>query len=139
MGTAVKAAEFITSEPVVTPVEIRPGEAVTITVDVTNTGEKEGSYSVVLKINGTVEATREITLAGSESTSVSFSVTKDTGSYEIEIDGQNVSFEVITPVQVVSWWIIFVIIAGVIIAGLLIFFLLWRRRRKREEEVPEEL
>ena len=37
-------------------------EVVTISVDVVNIGEVEGSYTVVLKINRVVETSQEVTL-----------------------------------------------------------------------------
>ena len=44
------------------PFAVRTGEEVTVTVDVTNSGNREGSYSVILKLNGHNKATEEIKL-----------------------------------------------------------------------------
>ena len=92
------AAAFSPSNLAITPAEAFTGEAVTISVDVQNTGEVEGSYTATLKVNGVAEETEEVTLAAGASITMSFAVSKDTpGSYEVEVDGLSVSFIVTTP------------------------------------------
>ena len=77
------------------PAEVNPGEEVTVTVLVTNVGRERGSYDVVLKINGSIETVKTITLSGGESTEVKFKILKENlGTYNIEIAGLKGEFRV---------------------------------------------
>ena len=90
-------AAFTTSSLAISPVEVAPGEKVNISISVVNTGAREGSYTVVLKINGVKEAEKAVRIAPGESQSVSFSVAKEAGSYSVAIDGLSGSFTVVAP------------------------------------------
>ncbi len=85
------------------PAEVEPAEVVTIAVLVANTGGESGSYEVTLKIDDVVVATKEVTLAGGASQSVTFTITKDVvGTYSVDVSGLTGSFtvkeEVVPPV-----------------------------------------
>jgi len=81
-------AAFTSSLLSISPLEVDTGQTVTISISVANTGEEEGSYTVTLKLNGVVEETREITLAGGSSETVTFATAKDeAGTYSVDIDG----------------------------------------------------
>ncbi|GAH34511.1 unnamed protein product, partial [marine sediment metagenome] len=56
----------------ISPSEVDIGEEVTISVLVTNTGSASGSYEVTLKIDGAVEASKEVTLNAGASKEVTF-------------------------------------------------------------------
>ncbi|GAH79091.1 unnamed protein product, partial [marine sediment metagenome] len=88
------AAIFTTSDLSISPAEVKIGEAVTITVSVTNTGTAAGSYKVTLKINQAVEATKEVTLDAGASKEVTFTTSKDAGSYSVDVNGLEGSFTV---------------------------------------------
>ncbi len=124
-------AAFVTTDLSITPAEVEPNEAVTISVSVANTGDIEGSYTVVLMINDVTEAEESVTIAAGASQSVSFSVTKeDAGIYSVTIDDLSGTFvvtEVTPPPTPINWPLIGGIIAGVIVVGLLIFFVVRRR------------
>lgn len=126
-------AAFVTTDLSITPAEVEPNEAVTISVSVANTGGTEGSYSVVLMINDATEAVEIVTIAAGDSQSVSFSVTKeDTGSYSIAIDELSGNFTVTAPVlppeeKPINWPVVGGVIAGVIVV-VIIIALLFRRR-----------
>jgi len=125
-------AAFSVSYLSVSPrLEVEPGETVTITVMVANTGGESGSYTVVLKIDGVKEAEETVTLTAGDSQDVSFSVTReDPGDYTVDVDGLSGSFTVVLPIKPpgINWAMIGGIIGGVIVVGLLIFFLILRRR-----------
>lgn len=92
-------AEFEVSNLTVSPSEAEPGESVTISVDVSNVGG-EGTYAVELRIDGVIEETKSVTLGGGESTTVSFTVQKETRkSYSVEVGDLTQSFEVIAPAE----------------------------------------
>jgi len=106
---------------------------------VTNTGEVEGSYRAVLKINGSEVNAQEVTLAGGESRTVEFSVVREeAGSCSVEMGGLSRSFTVTGTEQHqteqdagISWALLGGIIGAVAVVGLsLTFFLMWRRRAK---------
>jgi hypothetical protein len=126
-------ATFSSSNLRIEPAEVQPGEAVTITVTVTNSGGTEGSYTVVLNINGQKETEKSITVAAGESQNVTFSVTrKEVGNYSVVVEGLSGSFAVETlppPTQEsLNRFLIVGIVAAVIIIILLIFLLVKRRR-----------
>ncbi|MBA7699580.1 hypothetical protein ES703_108278 [subsurface metagenome] len=124
-------AAFSVSSLAVEPTGVKPGEAVTVSILVANTGGESGSYTVVLKIDGVKEAEETVTIAAGESQDVSFSVTReDPGNYTVDVDGLSGSFTVLLVVEPpgVNWPLIGGIIGGVIVAGLLIYFLVFRRR-----------
>jgi len=130
-------AAFSVSNLSIQPAEVQPNEVVNITSSVANSGGSEGSYSVVLKINGATEAERSITLAAGESQDVSFSVTKaEAASYNVTIEGLSGSFTVVTPAAEeeapeaglpISWTLIWIIAAAVVVVGLIIFFAVRQR------------
>jgi len=106
------------------------GETVTISANVTNAGGAEGSRDVVLKKNGVMEATSEVTLAPGQSTTVSFSSTADcAGNYQMEIDGLTGEFTVIEAAPVNAWFIAGPILA-VILAGSVTYYFVRIRKRK---------
>lgn len=63
-----------------------PGDNVTVVVKVTNTGGQPGTYTVVLKVDGTTIKTQDVTLAGGASQQVNLPITADKiGTYTISI------------------------------------------------------
>ena len=92
-------AAFSVSSLSVLPAEVEPGETVTIAVSVANTGGTEGSFNVILKIDGVKEAEERVTIAAHSSQEVSFSVAKEeAGSYTVDVDGLTGTFTVVAPV-----------------------------------------
>jgi|GEM_PF-3443400 len=134
--TQAAPAAFSVSNLSIQPAEVQPNEAVTITLSVANTGGAEGSYSVVIKINGATEAERSITLTPGESQNVSFSVTREeAASYNVTVEELSASFTVAAPLEEapaeaetqLNWTLIWIIVAAVVIVGLVIFFAIRRR------------
>ena len=126
--TVVAPAAFSVSDLSLQPAQVKPGEAVTISASVANTGGEPGSYTVVLKIDGVKEAEKTVTIAAGESLDVSFSVTKEEAdTYTVTVDGLSGSFTVAPAEPLVNWPLIGGIIGGVIAVALLVFFLVRRR------------
>jgi hypothetical protein len=125
-----KPAQFTLSNLVVNPSTIiTTGDSVTVSVDVLNTGEVEGIYAAMLKINGSLKETKETTLAGGASATISFTDSEQiAGRYVVEIGGQSGEFTVASPPAGVSWSLIGGIIAAVLIVGIAASYLLMRRR-----------
>lgn len=98
IGALAKTAEFEITSLAIVPEEIEVGESVAIWVNVTNTGDGAGSYPVDLTINGVVEETKTVELAGGSSTTVTFTVTKgELGSYSVDVDGLSGTFKITAP------------------------------------------
>ena len=109
----------------------RMGEEVTITADVTNSGELEGNYTVVLTINGETQATQEISLGAGESEQVIFTVSgNQTGHYLVVIG--SLSGEFVSSLWI-NWWVIVGIVAALILVGWLIWYY---TRRPKQEPMP---
>jgi len=139
-GIHLLTAALSVSNLSIQPAEAEPEEAVTITVSVANTGGTEGSYTVVLDINGVKEAEKSITVAAGGSESVSFSVTREeVGSYTVAVDGLSSSFTVVAPAPPappappvkppINWFLAGGIIAGALLLIGLLVFLLCREKR----------
>ena len=125
-------AAFATSNLTITPAEVDTGEEVTISILVTNTGDLSGSYQVTLKIDAEVVGTKQVTLDGGASETVTFTTTRDIpGTYSVTIDGQTGTFGVLAvevpPPEVIRWWRIAIIITAVTLA--VVIPLVIRRRR----------
>jgi hypothetical protein len=137
-------ASFAISDLSVTPGKVRPAEQVTISALVANTGGSEGSYTVILNINGAEEARQEVTLGVDRSELATFTVARDAeGRYTVDIDGETGQFTVIIPPLLMpaptealpvtpptNWGLIGGIIAGclIVVGGLLVYFFVWRKR-----------
>jgi len=131
-------AAFKVSGLSIQPAQVKPKETVTITLSVANTGGMQGSYNVVLMINGVKEAEKSITIPAGSSQSVSFSVTKEqAGSYSVTVDGLTGNFTIAAPAPPpppappeaktpISWMMVG-IIAGVVILVALVISLVRRR------------
>jgi hypothetical protein len=91
-------AEFSVSDLTIEPGEAEPGETVTISVSVENTGGTEGTYTLMLTIDGAVEAEKTATVAAGASESVTFSVSKQGAtSYIVVVEGLSDIFTVVAP------------------------------------------
>lgn len=85
---ALVPAHFNVGNLAVTPDRVKQGESITVSAIVTNTGEIDGSHSLVLKIKGAVEAVEEIHLGPGASQRVAFNVIKDApGFYQVDLEG----------------------------------------------------
>lgn len=88
-------ASFSISGLKISPAEITAGGTATVTVTVTNTGNKEGSYTVVLLVNGVKKAEKTVTIAAAGSQNISFDITEqNAGAYIIELNGLSGSLKV---------------------------------------------
>ena len=96
--SAPSPAAFEVSNLSVIPSKVKPGEEVRIAVDVANVGELASIYTLSLRVNGIVESSPTITLAGGETRKVVFTTVRDAaGAYEVEIGDMLSSFIVAQP------------------------------------------
>ena len=81
-------ATFTTSNLNITPTEVNPGGEVSISVLLTNTGGESASSIVALNIDGALEDTQQVTLAGGESQVVTFTTSQEvTGTHQVNVNG----------------------------------------------------
>ncbi|UCB42445.1 MAG: hypothetical protein JSV77_08270 [Dehalococcoidales bacterium] len=127
-------ADIVTNELSATAAVI-VGETVTIDVVVANRGEGEGSYEVILLIDGNVIESRTVTLAGNSEQTVTFTtIAATTGLHTVDVDDLSTIFVVSKKAEIpeepshLNWWFIGGIIGGcaVLTAAATIFLL--RRR-----------
>ena len=119
----------------VSPSEVSSGEEVTISVEVTNTGEIAGTYEVILQIDDEVEDTQAVTVAPGETETVTFSVSREeAGTYEVEVGDESDSFTVVEEEAVaLNWALVGGIIGGALVLGLGSYLVLSRRRLSKAE------
>lgn len=93
--TPSEPAAFSVADLSIQPAQVEPNEPVTIMVSAANTGDTEGTYTILIKVNGVKEAEESVTLAPHSSQSVAFTVSKaDAGSYLVDVNGLTSSFTV---------------------------------------------
>jgi len=89
-------AGFSASAVSISPQQVEPGEEVTISINVANTGGETGSYNAILYINGVVEDSQSVSVAGGTSRNVIFTVSKSkAGVYDVSLAGQTGQFQVV--------------------------------------------
>jgi uncharacterized membrane protein len=132
-------ALFRVSNLTVNPAEVEVSNEVTISLVLTNIGEEEGSYTLVLKVNQVVEDTKTITLDAGASTAVQFKVTKEeAGAYDVEIGELSGGFNVkeIPLIPIFAIYLI-AIVALVIIGSLLV--LRWIKAPSAEKIIKDHI
>jgi len=124
-----KPASFSVSNLTLSPAEAVTGESVTITAVVKNNGDLPGTYTATLKVNGVAEETKEVSLPGGASTTVSFTITRDVrGSYNVELGNQLSGLTVQTAPAGVGWSLVGGIIAAALVISIIIAYILARKR-----------
>ncbi|GEM_PF-1848320 len=84
----VLPASFRVNDLRISPTQVREGEIVTVSAQVTNTGGTRGSYSATLFLDGRIVATRGVILEADSSIPVTFAVTETVaGKHTVEVDG----------------------------------------------------
>jgi len=93
LGSEPKPASFPVNNLIVSPDKVNPGESVTISVSVVNTGDLTGSYKVTLRIDDMVVNVEEVAVPGGTARNVVFELSKDIiGSYSVDVNGLSGSF-----------------------------------------------
>jgi hypothetical protein len=121
-------AKFEVSNLAVNPSQAQPNQEVTVSIKVTNTGEKSGDYSLHLKVDGVVTSTKQVTAAAGTSQTVNFTTAGyAAGKHQVEVAGLTGEFEILKVSQPTNtnWWFI----VGVTAIILLVVVLLIALRR----------
>jgi len=122
----VDPSSFTLSKLNASPPSVESGKQVTITVVVTNISKAGGSYRAELRVNGVIDTIREVMVAAGESITLNFDITRNAGSYEIDIGGQKTHFEVVNSPGSKFWW--FLIALGIVLLVPSVFLLSRTRR-----------
>lgn len=88
-------AGFTIADLEILPAVANTGDQILIITAVTNNSASQGSYNVILMLNGASEAEKEVTLGPNQTKVVTFSVSKgNAGSYQVAIADKTASFTV---------------------------------------------
>jgi hypothetical protein len=86
VAVGLKPAEFTLLNLTVDPDEIYPGEAILISVNITNVGDIEGNQTLNLEINDVVKDTANVTLAAEASEIIEFTYIETVvGDYSVKV------------------------------------------------------
>jgi hypothetical protein len=121
----------------INPSQAHLNQEITISVNVANTGGKNGDYSLELRIDGSVKSTTQVSIAASTSQTVNFTTTGDAfGKHRVEVAGLVSEFEVIEGAQPfkINWWLIGSV-TGVILVLAIWAIVGWRWLRGRKKAV----
>ena len=101
-------AAFTISNLIIEPSGVKAGEEVKVSVEVSNTGSSEGSYTAEMQVNGVTESSQNLSIPAGASLDATFNVMKDIpGTYQVRIadlSGQFVVTEaVVSATRTVVW------------------------------------
>jgi oligopeptide transport system substrate-binding protein len=100
ISAACSSVKVSVSPITVSADKVSTGSTVTLAVNVLSYENKTINYSVVFKINNSVKETKKISLAASETQTVSFDyIAAELGTYNAEINGVKTSFQVVKPAE----------------------------------------
>lgn len=110
--------------------QVSLGETVTVYANVVNDGNLPGTYSVVLRLNGEVVETQEVTVPGNQAVPVTFTVKPSkTGTYQVDISGQVAGF-VVSKAKGIPGSLIALMVSMGLVFLVLVYILLRKRLRR---------
>jgi len=123
------------------PQSVRVGEDMTIKIDVTNIGEKNGHAKINLRINGEIVDRKEVALNVGETKTVEFRyVNNEPGTYTVEVNGKTSEYEVRKGWEWWQWFLAIILppIVVIIIFRIRNWFRGWYEERHHKEKEREE-
>jgi len=88
--TQSQSAEFSVTDAELSETSVDPGQSVTITATVENTGNEAGTFTAELEEGGDVISTTDVDVAPGETTTVEFVESfETTGTYDLAVNGVN--------------------------------------------------
>lgn len=98
--TSCAKLEFRLDSLEITPSKVTAGDAVTVTVELSNIGASEGTHTVILEVNGIEVDSKDVTVTDGVTRKVTFSIVKEViGVYTVDIEGLVGIFHVVPPIQ----------------------------------------
>ena len=96
------AAKVSVTSVSVSPEKTAPGQPVTVSVNIQSLEKNPVKYPVTFKVNGLAQETRNVSVSGNETKTVTFDYTAASlGSYTVDINKQTASFQVVRPAEFV--------------------------------------
>jgi hypothetical protein len=128
-------AKFEVSNLTINPPQIKLNDKIDVSVDVANTGGKNGDYELELAVDGAVKSSTRATVAAGKSQAVTFTLSGDSvGKHQVEVAGLVGEFEVVnttTPISI-NWWLIGSLIGIVVVLAIWsILGWTWFKERKK--------
>jgi len=97
---------------------VRTGEDVNVTVEVTNHGGQQDTYTAIVTMNGVDVGEKELTLAPGESQELGFTVSgNEPGRYVVQIGDMSGEF---VSDSWINWWLILGLVASFLGIGWLV-------------------
>lgn len=130
-------AKFVISNLIINPKMARPGQPVSVSVDVANDGAVTGSCDLYLVIDDIVRSVKEITVGPNSITTVKFEVSNlAVGKHSVRIGGLIGAFQVVSTVvsparTQVDWRLIDLSISAIMLAILLASYLSIRKSQRQ--------
>lgn len=123
VGETPSAAAFELYDLEVEPAVVEPGEAVNVTVAVSNVGGEEGSHTVELRVDGVAVDSETVTLDAGASTVVGLTASStEEGVHAVEVDGEEGSFLVSAPPSRPFPWPVLTVAT---VIALIVIYLIW--------------
>jgi hypothetical protein len=95
LTSAAKPATFTFTNLTINPLEVYVGEAIQISVNITNIGDLEGNQTVNLEVNNAVKDTTNVTLAGNSTQIVEFTdIEMVEGNYSVKVGDLTGAFDI---------------------------------------------
>jgi hypothetical protein len=87
-----------TSYFLVDPLQVLPGQQVTVSANICNSGEEKGSLTATLSVNGVAEQSQSVAVTGGSCKTVVFTTSKAVpGTYQVSVNGMQGQFSVLAP------------------------------------------
>jgi len=94
----LEPADMLVSYLNIDPQQVLPGQEVTVSANVCNSGEEDGTKTASLAVNGVAEQSQTVGVSGGSCQQVSFRVARAVpGTYQVSIDGMTGQFSVLAP------------------------------------------
>ncbi|MCK9356208.1 MAG: right-handed parallel beta-helix repeat-containing protein [Dehalococcoidia bacterium] len=94
----LEPAKLGVSYLLIDPLQVLPGQEVTVSGNVCNKGEERGTKTVSLMVNGVAEQSQSVAVSGGSCQQVVFRVSRAVpGTYQVAIDGMTGTFSVLAP------------------------------------------
>jgi hypothetical protein len=91
-------AKMLVSYLNVDPQQVLPGQEVTVSANICNSGEEDGTKTASMAVNGVAEQSQTVGVSGGSCQQVSFRVTRAVpGTYQVSVDGMVGQFSVLAP------------------------------------------
>jgi PKD repeat protein/uncharacterized cupredoxin-like copper-binding protein len=132
VSTPPKPAAFVFSDLKATPAEVKPGEEVTVTATVKNTGETTGVYLAELIIDASTRQVKDGTLDPGASATLTWKISSSVeGTHTLQLKDLQAGFKVVKPVTppppAPDYTMYIVAIVAVIIIVAVLYFLRMRK------------